>query len=127
METRYVNHSITGVSRVFLLGFYLRLANIQIQRRENNKFIEIKVPEEIGAYLRMSQGRTEKLDWLILILMHLSNALGDKIVLNAIAVGKKLEELYPLMSADSRKHMSDNLLAYGSSIGEADMFLYEKV
>lgn len=127
LEMKFVNHSITGVSRVFLLGFYLRLANIQIQHRENNKFLEIKVPEEISTYLRLSQGRSEKLDWLILILMHLMNSLGDKIILNAIASGNKLEDLYPLMSADSRKAMSDNLLAYGSSIGEADMFLYEKV
>jgi hypothetical protein len=127
LEERFVNHSITGVSRVFMLGFYLRLANIQIQKRENNKFLEITVPEEIGAFLRLSQGRTEKPDWLILILMHLTNSLGDKIILNSIASGKKLEELYPLMSSDSRKLMSDNLLAYGASIGEADMFLYEKV
>lgn len=127
LEMRFANHTIQGVSRVFLLGFYLRLANIQIQKRTSNQFMETKIPDEVNSYLRLSQGRSEKIDWLILILMHLSNTLGEKLVLNAIAAGKKLHELYPLMSTDARKLMSDNLLAYAASIQEADMFLYEKV
>lgn len=127
LENRFLNHSIGGVSRVFLLGFYLRLANIQIQRRESNKFLEIKVPLEINSILRLSQGRSEKLDWLILILMHLISALGDKLVINSIAGGKKMNEFYELMSPEARLQMHNNLLAYGASINEPDMFLYEKI
>lgn len=127
LEGRFVNHSIHGVSRVFLLGFYLRLANIQIQRRENNKFMEIRIPSEIDNLLKLSMGRSEKLDWLILILMHLVNGLGEKIVANALASGKKMEDLYVLMGTDARKLMMDNLLAYGVSINEQDMFVYDKV
>jgi hypothetical protein len=127
LEHRFTGHSIQGVARIFLLGFYLKLANVQIQHRENNKFIEISVPSEINSFLKLSHGRSEKIDWLILILMHLNATLGDKLVLNAIATGKKLEELYGLLSTDSRKFMHDNLLAYGASINEPDLFLYDKI
>jgi hypothetical protein len=60
LEARFSNNGVTSYSRIFMLGFYLRLANIQIQKRENNKFIEIKIPEEIGAFLKLSQGVLRK-------------------------------------------------------------------
>lgn len=127
LEQKFNDHSVNSYSRLFLLGFYLRLANLQIQRRENNQYLEIKVPDSVGQILRLTQGRTEKIDWLILIIMHLVDALGDKMLMNAIISGKKFEELYDLMSTDARLRMSDNLLAYGASIREPDTFLYEKI
>lgn len=126
-ENRFSAHSIHGVSRVFMLGFYLRLANIQVQRRESNKFLELKIPAEVETLLKLSMGRSEKLDWLILILTHLVHGLGEKIVANAIMGGKKLDDLYSLMSSESRKEMLDNLLAYGASINEQDIFIYDKI
>lgn len=127
LEARFSSHGVHSLSRIFLLGFYLKLANLQIQRRSNNKFLEIKIPEELGSFLRLSQGRSEKTDWLILITLHLLNGLGDKLLMNALISGKKIDELYSLLTADYRKMMMDNLLAYGASIGEQDIFIYDKI
>ncbi|WPU64045.1 hypothetical protein [Peredibacter starrii] len=127
LEQKYLDHGVHSFSRLFLLGFYLKLANIQVQRREHNQYLEVKVPDEVGAILKLSQGRSEKIDWLILIIMHLLNALGDKMLTNALLSGKKFEELYELMSPDARQQMMNNLLAYGASIKEQDIFLYEKI
>lgn len=127
LEVRFTNHSVTSSSRLFMLGFYLKLANIETQRKENNKYIDIKIPEELGAFLKFSQGRTEKIDWLILTSMHLLHGLGDKLLMNGLVSGKKFSELYNLMPSEQRKNMMDNLLAYGASIGEQDVFLYEKI
>jgi hypothetical protein len=127
MEARFTDHSVTSFARLFMLGFYLKLANISIQRREDNKFLEIKIPQEIGSLLKLSQGRSERIDWLILILLHLSASLGEKMLMNNLISGKKFEELYILMPKDAQELMSQNLLAYGASIQEADVFLYEKV
>lgn len=127
LEVRFLNHSVTSLSRLFMLGFYLKLANIETQRKENNKYIDIKIPEELGAFLKISQGRTEKIDWLILTTMHLLHGLGDKMLMNGLVSGKKFSELYNLMAPELRKNMMDNLLAYGASIGEQDIFLYEKI
>jgi len=41
--------------------------------------------------------------------------------------GKKFEEIYMLMSNEAQEIMGKNLMAYGASIQEADVFLYEKV
>ena len=127
LELKYLDHGVHSFSRLFLLGFYLRIANIQIQRREHNQYLEIKIPDEVGMILRLSQGRSEKIDWLILIIMHLLNAFGDKMLTNSLVSGKKFEELYVLMAPEARKIMADNLLAYGASIRESEVFLYEKI
>jgi hypothetical protein len=127
LESRYVDHSIHGISRIFLLGFYLMFANLQIQRRENNKFLHIKFPHELNRFLRLSNGRSDKLDWLVLILMHLEEALGEKLLENSLIAGKKMDEIYSLMTPESRNQMHNNLLAYGASINEPDIFLYDKV
>lgn len=127
LEVRFTNHSVTSISRLFMLGFYLKLANIETQRKENNKYIEIKIPEDLENYLKVSHGRTEKIDWLILTTMHLLNGLGDKPMMNALVAGKKFSELYNLLTPELRKNMLDNLLAYGASIGEPEVFLYEKI
>lgn len=127
MEDRFADHSVTSFARLFMLGFYLKLANISIQRREDNKFLEIKIPTEISSLLKLSQGRSERIDWLILILLHLNASLGEKMLMNSLISGKKFEDLYMLMSKDAQEVMSQNLLAYGASIQEGDVFLYERV
>lgn len=127
LETRFADHAVHSYSRLFLLGFYLKLANIEIQRRENNHFLEIKVPDEISLLLKMSEGRSERIDWLILILIHLNQGLGEKMLMNALIAGKKFDELYQLMPLDAQEIMNQNLLAYGASIHEPDVFLYDKI
>ncbi len=127
LEVKFSHHTVTSSSRLFMLGFYLKLANIETQRKENNKYIDIKIPDDLINYLRVSQGRTEKIDWLILTTMHLLNGLGDKLLMNALVQGKKFSELYNLLAPELRKNMLDNLLAYGASIGEPEVFLYEKI
>lgn len=126
-ETRFSEHSVHGISRLFMLGFYLKLANIELQHREDNQFLDIKIPPEVNSLLKLSQGRSERIDWLILILTHLLMGLGEKTLANGIIGGKKFEDLYQLMTKDAQENMSQNLLAYGSSIQETDVFLYEKV
>jgi hypothetical protein len=127
LENKFQDFSVHGVSRLFLLGFYLKLANIDIQNKENNQFLEIKIPDEIGPILRMSQGKTERIDWLILITFHLYHALGEKLLTNGLASGKKFEELYHVMPQEKREEMLANLMSYGASIQEPDIFLYEKI
>lgn len=127
LETRFMDHSVQGYSRLFLLGFYLKLANIDIQRREDNQFMEIKIPEEVQAFLKLSQGRSEKIDLLILILTHLNFGLGEKMLMNGLISGKKFDELYQMLSKEVQELMHQNLLAYGASIQEPDIFLYEKI
>lgn len=126
-EDRFQDHSVHGYSRLFLLGFYLKMANLEIQRRHDNQFMEIKIPDQVPALLKLSQGRSERIDWLILILSHLVLSLGEKLLTSALVSGKKFDELYALLPVEDQEQMHRNLLAYGASIQEPDLFLYEKV
>lgn len=127
-EATYADTSLSGQSRLFLLGFYMKLAQIRTQELEKNKFLEFRLPEEsILPILRLIPSRAEKIDWVILLIFHLAEALGDKSIANALLAGKSFDEIYTLMSDDSRKRMHENLLSYGMSIHEPETFLYEKV
>jgi hypothetical protein len=37
LELRFSNHSVTSLSRLFMLGFYLKIANVETQRKENRE------------------------------------------------------------------------------------------
>lgn len=127
LENKFVDHSVHSISRMFLLGFYLKLANIQNQNRGANQFLEIKISDDVLRVLNITQGRSEKIDWLILTTMHLLDALGEKMLLNNLASGKKYDELYRLLNLEQQKSMMNNLLAYGASIQEKDIFIYDKI
>jgi hypothetical protein len=126
-ESRFRDHSVNSYSRVYLLGFYLKLANMELQSKDERQFVEIRIPEAIDHFLKLSQGRSEKIDWLILILYHLHAGLGDKVLTDCLMSGQKFEDIYPLMTKESQDMMAANLLAYGASIDEPDIFLYDKI
>ncbi len=127
-ESTYGESSVSGQSRAFLLGFYLKLAQIKYQETEKNKFLEFRLPDDILVpLLKLSQGRAEKIDWLILLLFHLAEALGDKSLAGALVSDKSFDEIYQHMPEDARKLMHENLLTYAVSIYESETFLYQKV
>lgn len=127
-EATYSDAGLSGQSRLFLLGFYLKLAQIRTQELEKNKFLEFRLPEEmILSILRLTPARTDKIDWVILLVFHFAEALGDKSLTGALMSGKSFDDIYEMMSEESRKRMHENLLSYGMSIQEPETFLYEKV
>jgi hypothetical protein len=126
LENQFQHHCLNGYSRLFLLGFYLKLVNLKAQHLFSN-YLEYKIPDEVVILLRLSQIKSERIDWLILILTNLIWGLGYNTLLTSIANGKQLNDLYDLLDSDVRKMMFQNLLAYGVSIGEEDFFLYQKI
>lgn len=127
-EATYAEVSVSGQSRAFLLGFYLKLAQIKNQEVEKNKFLEFRLPDDIIIpLLKLSPGRAEKIDWLILLLFHLSEALGENSLAHTLVADRPFDDIYKLMSEESRKRMHENLLSYGMSIHEPETFLYQKV
>ncbi len=110
-EATYAEVSVSGQSRAFLLGFYLKLAQIKNQEAEKNKFLEFRLPDDIIIpLLKLSPGRAEKIDWLILILFHLSEALGENSLAHTLVSDRPFDDIYMLMSDESRKRMHENLL-----------------
>jgi hypothetical protein len=127
IETRFSEHAVHSYSRLFLLGFYLKLAQVKVRHRESNRFLDLKLPPEIGTVIALSEARSERPDWILLMVSHFQIAFGTKNLINGLISGKKFEELYELMNPEQRELMHRNLLAYGASIQEEDVFLYGKV
>jgi hypothetical protein len=125
-ENQFQHHSLNGYSRLFLLGFYLKIVNQKAKLMYSND-LEYKIPDEVIILLRLSQIKSERIDWLILILTNLVWGLGYNTLLTYIANGKRLDDLYELLDRDARMIMFKNLIAYGVSIGEEDFFFYQKI
>ncbi len=126
-EARFLAHSVNSSSRVFLLSLYLKMANLELQTIENNQFFELKIPSEVDQLLNLSQVKSDKIDWLILIVYHLQLGIGEKMLTNCLINGKNFIEIYELLSKNDKELMSRNLLAYGASIEDSELFLFEKV
>lgn len=127
-EQDFQGHGVQSNSRIFLLGFYLKLAQLSLQKLEGNRFFEIEISKpSVQKLLKITQGRSQRLDILILTLAHLIKGIGEKTLTSAIVNGKSFTEIYEAIGDEDRKLMHHNLLAYASSIGEDDIFLYEKV
>lgn len=127
-EADFSAQGVQSNSRIFMLAFYLKLTQLQLQKKENNKFLEVQIPrEEILSILKLTAGRSERTDWLILIVFHLNLGLGAKVLVDAIISGKSFDEIYSQMSPSARAFMHGNLLSYSASIFEPENFLYEKI
>lgn len=124
-ERHYQQFEVSSYSRLFLLGFYIRLANIRNYTLKAGEVI--RIPAAVSNILSVQEGRAERIDWLILIITHLLMSLDESLIINHLGQQKKIDQLYELMSATDRQLMFDNLLSYGASIGEQDFVLYAKI
>ncbi len=127
LELRFGAFGTSGNSRVFLLGMYLKLSNLKLLNEAAGKFFELQIPLGVDAILRQTQGRSEKLDWLLLIVTHLQESLGEPTLSRMLLAGEKIDGIYPLLSPGDRQRMFKNLLTYGASIREPDMFLDDRI
>lgn len=124
-ETKYHNFEVSSFSRLFLLGFYIRLVNIRQENLKEGQLVQI--PDQVIKILSVIEGRAERIDWLILIITHLLLAFDEKLIINHLSQQKKIDDFYQLMSSSDRQLMFENLLSYGASIGEQDFVLYAKI
>ncbi len=125
-ETRFADKSLAGNSRLFLLGLYLRFLNTYLSMREDGGE-EVKVPVSVDRVIAIKQVRTEKPDWLVLLIWHLDLFLGTDELVRLIQANTHWESLYERLTDVQRFTLVSNLLSYGASIQEEDPFLFERI
>jgi hypothetical protein len=125
-ETRFVDKSLTGSSRLFLLGLYLRFYNTYLSMREDGGS-EVKVPASVDRVLALKQVRTDRPDWLVLLCWHFDAFLGTDELVRLVQANTRWESLYERLTDAQRFTLVSNLLSYGASIQEEDPFLYERI
>ncbi len=125
LESRFSERAPSGDSRLFLLGLYLKLVNLS--RLSDAPEQSITIPASVEKVLLLSQVRTERLDWLLLLCWHLGEFLGTQELIQAINAHTPWPALYARLSDEQRFQLVSNLLSYGASIQEEDPFLYERI
>lgn len=126
-ENRFSEDGLHGQSRVFLLGFYLKLMNLSIKEEESRFVGSVEISQDVDVILRLSQSRSDRIDFMILILAHLIDAFGIKFMLTSLSQGKKIDFFYEMLPVSARFKMQENLLAYSASINEVDIFTYDMI
>ncbi len=123
-EENLKDYTVQGYSRAFLLGFYLKLMLLdQNSSTPGAKLQDLLIRDEVVSHLEFARGRSIKIDFLLLTLQHLDQFFGRAKLSAYLETQKSYKDMYQLLTNEQRFCLSRNLLAYGSSIGETEMFL----
>lgn len=126
-EARFRDAALAGTSRLFLLGMYLKFFNIYLSQRDDAPTAAITVPAGVDRAIALTQGRSERPDWLVILCWHFDSFLGTEAFLAALKNGTPYATLYGYLAPAQQLQLVTNLLSYGSSIQESDPFLYERI
>ncbi len=116
LEHNWRHFTPQGYSRVFMLGFYLKLASME------NKTSSLLFQDRHLEYMKISHGKSVRLDWLMLLILHFDFFLGFERYYNALQSKLSFEALYSMLSDDEKTLFSTNLLAYAASINDLEFF-----
>lgn len=116
LEHHWRHFTPQGYSRAFMLGFYLKLASME------NKTSSMLFQDRHIEYMKISKGKSVRIDWLMLLILHFDYFLGFDRYMNALQSQMSFDALLALLADDERTLMLSNLLAYASSIQDLDFF-----
>jgi hypothetical protein len=127
LEDRLKPFCIGGYSRAFLLGFYFKMASIELSIAGDSSGSELIKIDEVFEVLALSTSRTIKIDWVVILIQHLILFLGKDEVVELVRAGGKYQDIYELLTQDQKQIYINNLLAYGASINEKDIFISDHI
>lgn len=123
-EDQFKDLTVSGVSRSFLLGFYLSM--LHIQKGDDFSHRNYITPE-ILKILKYSKGRVVKIDWLLISIFHFNHFLGLDKCLKCFNKELSYNDLYLELTTDQQRSLNENYLYYGQSIGDFDIFTSEYI
>ncbi|MBG60459.1 MAG: hypothetical protein CMJ16_08380 [Peredibacter sp.] len=127
-ENRFERFSTLGNFRVFLLGMYLKMKDLESEKLFGRSTSFLAISSEVDEILSETQAKVQKLDWTILILSSLLNYWSKKDLMEAGAVGSKgITEKILCLSDENKMKFFNDIATYGHALNEKDFFLYQKV
>lgn len=128
LEQFLSTNTVQNYSRSFLLGFYLKSAELSgLIIPDDFQLKSLVSDEELKGMLKAMGSRVIKIDWLILQLLHFRSYLGFSKLVQMLNRACSYAELYGELSMDQREEMAKNMLAYGASIEEINIFIERPV
>lgn len=128
LEDKLKKHTTSGYSRGFLLGFYLEMSNLSFKRSDlSDGCDQLIMDDDLIELLSFSGSKVVEIDWLFLILVHFDFFLGRTAIGSILKNGVSYQELYGSLGSEQKNIMMRNMMAYGGSIGEPEMFFTDYV
>lgn len=123
-EENLKDYTVQGYSRAFLLAFYLKLMLLdQNSNMPGEKLEDLLVRDEVVSHLDQARGRSIKIDYALLTLQHFDHFFGHQKLSDYLKRQKSYSDMYQLLTNEQRTCFTKNLLAYGASIGESEVYL----
>lgn len=126
-ESRFQDKGISGQSRLFLLGTYFKFFNIYLSQRDDGATTSVTLPASVDTVLALSQVRSDRADWLILLCWHFDAYFQTAPLIQMLKGGATYQTLFGQLTKTQQQQMISNLLSYGASIQESDPFLFERI
>ena len=124
IENKLRHFTPQGYSRAFLLAFYAKMTLIQTKKNNGTtRVTPLIIKDEHIELMKYSKAKSIRIDWLILELILFDKLLGTERLDNFLKSSSRYETLYTLLEESEQRIMMDNLMTYGSSINDADIFL----
>ena len=124
LEEDFKPFEVSGYSRGFLLGFYIKMSEINSikNKRDYNYFDLSYIP-----LLTFSNSRISNVDWVYIMILHFSQFLGEETLKEVLKKGLGFNHIYSHLKDDQKELFAGNLLSYGHAIGEPDIFYPSRV
>jgi len=127
IEDHFHRFSINGFSRLFLLGLFIRMHNIQILGEDKGVLSHFELHPKIIDLLKISKVKIERIDYLVLFLHHLIEEISFEESLKLIESKLSFNEIFNRLEVQAQRMIHHNLLSYSSSIFEPEFYIYDKV
>ncbi|MCB9091665.1 MAG: hypothetical protein H6620_03840 [Halobacteriovoraceae bacterium] len=117
-EDKFFDFSTKGISRTFLLGFYLKLSESRLMDEgtlQNANLLESV--KNISRFIKLRSVKSLRTDWLILTVWHFVQFFGEENFEEVLSkCHNEYRVLYNELDEDQKETMIGNLISYGASI-----------
>ena len=72
--------------------------------------------------MKISKGKSVRIDWLMLCVLHFDFYLGPERYMSCLQSNMSFDAIFSLLLDHEKDQMLKNLLAYASSIGDLEFF-----
>jgi hypothetical protein len=116
-------------SRVFLLGFYLKICQVYMEEKVgSHNFDFLLVPIEVDEILIEGKSKSLNPDWLIMTVWSLFLLNGKEKTITLIDKTKgNFTEILGLIDTEDYQKIISGLLIYGNGVNDTQFFIGEKV
>lgn len=127
-EQRFERFSTMSDFRLFLLGMYLKMRDLENFSLFQKRTSYLSVPLEVDEILATSDSKVPRIDWMIVVLTSLLKFWPRERIMDFAQGGEEtLTRQIRNLDDKSKMIFFNDMSAYGHGIDERDFFLYQKV